>query len=60
MNTGAMVESTDRRTKDFFHFGLTALGVLLAVAGLIIISWRTMVCGGVLILLGLAYFGLED
>jgi hypothetical protein len=60
MNTGAMVETTDRRSKDFFHFGLTVLGVILAIAGVIIVSWRTVICGGVLILLGLAYFGVED
>jgi hypothetical protein len=56
----ALVEPTDRRAKDFFHFGLTALGVLIGVAGIVIISWRTIVCGLVLIVLGLAYFAIED
>jgi hypothetical protein len=60
MNTGAMVESTQRRSKDYFHFALTTLGVILAIAGVVIISWRTVICGAVLILLGLAYFGIED
>jgi hypothetical protein len=60
MNAGAMVESSDRRAKDYFHFGLTAFGVILAAAGVVIVSWRTVVCGVVLIAFGLAYFGLED
>lgn len=60
MNTGAMLESTDRRTKDYFHFALTASGVILGVAGVIILSWKTVACGAVLIVFGLAYFGLED
>jgi uncharacterized membrane protein len=60
MNTGAIVESTNRRAKDYFHFGLTALGVIFGVSGLVILSWRTVLGGVVLIILGLAYFGLED
>jgi len=60
MKTGAMVESTQRRPKDYFHFGLTALGVLIAIVGVVIISWRTVSCGAVLILAGLAYFAIED
>jgi hypothetical protein len=60
MNSGMMVDSTDRRAKDYFHFGLTALGVLLCAAGVVIISWRTVTCGLILIVFGLAYFGIED
>ena len=60
MNAGMTVDSTDRRTKDYFHFGLTAFGVILAVAGVVIVSWRTVVCGVVLIVAGVAYFGVED
>ena len=60
MNAGAMVESTNRRSKDYFHFGLTALGVIFAIGGVVIVSWRTVLCGAVLIVLGLAYFGVED
>jgi hypothetical protein len=60
MNAGAMADSTDRRAKDYFHFGLTALGGVLCAGGLVIVSWRTIVCGLVLIVFGLAYFGLED
>ncbi len=56
----AFVDSSDRRTKDFFHVGLTALGVILAIAGVVIVSWRTVICGAVLILAGLAYFAIED
>jgi hypothetical protein len=58
MNT--VVESTDRRSKDYFHFGLTALGIIVGVAGLVIISWRTVACGLALIAFGVAYFALED
>jgi len=60
MNTGAMVESTNRRAKDYFHFGLTAFGAIVVAAGVVILSWRTVACGIVMICLGLAYFGLED
>jgi len=60
MNAGARVESSDRRTKDYFHFGLTAFGAILVAAGVVILSWRTVACGVVLIIFGLAYFGLED
>jgi hypothetical protein len=60
MNAGAMIESTQRRPKDYFHFALTTLGVVMAIAGVIIVSWRTVICGAVLIVLGLAYFGVED
>jgi hypothetical protein len=60
MNAGAMVESSNRRSKDYFHFGLTTLGVVIAIAGVIIVSWRTVGCGAVLIIAGLAYFGVED
>jgi hypothetical protein len=57
---GAMVESTNRRSKDYFHFGLTGLGIVLGIIGVVIVSWRTVACGLVLIVFGLAYFGLED
>jgi hypothetical protein len=57
---GAMVESTNRRSKDFFHFGLTGLGIIVSVIGIVIVSARTVACGLVLIAFGLAYFGLED
>jgi len=60
MNTGAMVQSTSRTPKDYFHFGLTALGAILAIAGVVILSLRTVICGLVLIVFGLAYFALED
>jgi hypothetical protein len=60
MNAGAMVRSTSRTAKDFFHFALTALGVIFALGGVIIVSWRTVVCGLVIIAFGLAYFLVED
>jgi hypothetical protein len=56
MNTGAMVQSTTRTAKDYFHFGLTGLGVILAVSGVVILSLRVVICGLVLLVLGLAYF----
>jgi len=56
----ATVESTNRRAKDYFHFGLTALGVVVCIIGVVIISWRTVACGLVLTVFGLAYFSLED
>jgi hypothetical protein len=54
------VESTNRRSKDYFHFGLTALGAIVCVIGVVIVSSRTVVCGLVLAAFGLAYFAVED
>jgi hypothetical protein len=54
------VESTSRGPKDYFHFGLTGLGIIVAVIGVVIVSLRTVACGLVLIAFGLAYFGLQD
>jgi hypothetical protein len=54
------VESTNRRGKDYFHFGLISLGAVVTIVGVIIISWRTVACGLALIAFGLAYFGLEE
>jgi hypothetical protein len=58
--TGNFVESTNRRGKDYFHFGLTSLGVVFCIIGVVIVSWRTVACGLVLTAFGLAYFALED
>ena len=58
MNTA--VESTNRRSKDYFHFGLTGLGIIFCLIGVVIVSWRAVACGLVLIAFGLAYFALED
>jgi hypothetical protein len=58
MNT--TVESTTRGVKDYFHFGLTGLGIIVAVIGVVIVSWRAAACGLVLIAFGLAFFGLQD
>ena len=54
------VDSTNRTPKDYFHIALTSFGVVLGVAGIIIVSWRTVGCGLALIFFGLAYFALED
>jgi len=51
--TGNIVESTDRGSKDYFYLGLASSGVLIAIVGVVIVSWRTVA-------FGLAYFGLED
>jgi len=53
-------ESTNRQAKDYFHFGLTSLGAVVMIVGVVIISWRTVACGLALIAFGLAYFALED
>ncbi|HWC59387.1 MAG TPA: hypothetical protein VHC44_06805 [Verrucomicrobiae bacterium] len=53
-------DSTDRTARDYFHFGLTALGTILCLGGIVIVSWRTIACGLTLIVLGMAYFALED
>lgn len=55
-----MIESTSRTPKDYFHFGLTGLGAILAMSGVVILSLRVVICGLVLIVFGLAYFALED
>jgi hypothetical protein len=60
MNAGAMVQSTGRTARDYFHFALTSLGTILALAGVVIVSWRTAICGLVIIVFGLAFFALED
>jgi hypothetical protein len=54
------VDSTNRTPKDYFHFGLMALGEIFCAAGIVIVSWRTVVCGLVLLAFGMAYFALED
>ena len=58
--TGNIVESTDRRAKDYFHFGITSFGVVVAIVGVVIVSWKTVAFGLVLAAFGLAYFALED
>lgn len=58
MNTA--VESTNRRSKDYFHFELTSLGIVVSIIGVVMVSWRTAACGLVLIAFGLAYFAVED
>ena len=50
------VESTTRRPKDFFHFGITFLGALFLISGVVITSVRIAILGLVLMALGIAYF----
>lgn len=51
-----MVESTTRGPKDFFHFGITFLGILFAVAGVVMSSDQIAIAGLVLIAWGMAFF----
>jgi len=50
------VESTDRKAKDYFLFGLVFWGLILAAAGVVMTSAITGVVGTFLVLLGLAFF----
>ena len=52
----SMVESTTRGPKDYFHFGITFFGIIIAAAGVITVSVAGAICGLVLIALGMAYF----
>lgn len=54
------VDSTTRGPKDFFHFGITVLGALFLVAGVVIVSLRTVIFGLVLIALGMAFFLVDS
>ena len=51
-----MVESTIRGPKDFFHFGVTFLGIIFLAGGVVTVSLRVVILGFVLIALGMAYF----
>lgn len=55
-----MVEPSDRTGKDYFHFALASFGEIIATAGVVIVSWRTCVCGLVMMALALAYFAMQD
>ena len=50
------VESTDRKAKDYFLFGLVFWGLILAAAGVVMTSAITGIVGTFLVLLGLAFF----
>jgi hypothetical protein len=50
------VESTDRVPLDYFSFGVTCLGVIIGISGVITTSLPAAICGLVLIAFGLAYF----
>jgi hypothetical protein len=52
----AIGESTTRGPKDFFHFGITFLGIIFLAAGVVIVSTRTVILGLALIALGMAFF----
>jgi hypothetical protein len=58
MNTD--VESTERRPTDYFHFGLTFLGKIIAIIGVVTTTWETAVFGAVLAAFGLSYFLIES
>lgn len=50
------VQSTTRGSKDFFHFGITFLGVIFFAGGVVTVSVRVVILGLLLIALGMAYF----
>jgi hypothetical protein len=54
------VESTDRRPTDYFHFGLMFFGLIIGIAGVITTTAAAAICGVLMLLLGVAYFLLED
>jgi len=55
----SILESTTRRPKDYFHFGLTFFGLIIAAGGVITVSIAGAICGLVLIAMGMAYFLIE-
>ncbi len=55
-----MVESSTRGPKDYFHFGLTFFGLILGIGGVVTTSVAASVCGLVMVLLGVAYFLVEN
>jgi hypothetical protein len=52
----AVIESTSRGPKDYFHFGITFLGIIFVAGGVVTVSVRARILGLVLIALGMAYF----
>jgi hypothetical protein len=52
----AVVESTSRGPKDYFHFGVTFLGIIFLVGGVVTVSVRVVILGLVLMALGMAFF----
>ena len=53
-------DSTERRPTDYFHFGVTFLGVIIGIAGVVTLTVATAICGLVLIAFGMAYFLVES
>jgi hypothetical protein len=49
-----------RSPLDFFHFGVVSLGIVLALAGVVITSVRVVLLGLVLVAWGGAYFYTES
>jgi hypothetical protein len=49
-------ESTTRNPLDFAHFAVAWFGFVIGAAGIATLSIATMVFGGLLMTLGLAYF----
>jgi hypothetical protein len=52
----AVVESTSRGPKDYFHFGVTFLGIIFVAGGVVTVSVRALILGLLLIALGMAFF----
>ena len=55
-----MVESTTRGPKDYFHFGITFFGIILAIGGVVTTSIAASVGGLLLIAMGMAYFLMQS
>lgn len=54
------VESSDRGPIDFFFFGVTGFGILLSVAGIVLVSSNVAVLGLFTIAVGLLFFLIRN
>lgn len=53
-------EVNDRSGVDNFSFGVVVLGLLTGAIGVVLTSTGIAITGGVLLTLGLSYFGLKQ
>jgi hypothetical protein len=51
-----LVDHVGHSAKDYFHFGITFLGILVGIAGVVTITKAAFIAGGILVAMGLAYF----
>lgn len=54
-----LVESTTRKARDFFHFGLVFFGFIIAGGGVVMLSVGVSLLGALLLAAGLAFFLLQ-